>query len=138
VHRPGDLVQRDTVHLYDYRSKRRSYLYTAVDLYSRWAYAEYHTRLSEQLSIQFLTRAETYAGFHFACVQADNGPEYGQSFAQGMQISGTQVRTAGYADPMTTHSLNALTAQFRKSVPTHKPHYKRFTEQGTDVPCLLQ
>jgi len=35
---PGDLVQVDTVHLTStFHKQRRVYLYTAVDVHSRWA-----------------------------------------------------------------------------------------------------
>jgi hypothetical protein len=46
VTKPGDLVQTDTVHLASpSHGYQRTYLYTVIDVYSRWAYAEYHTRL---------------------------------------------------------------------------------------------
>ncbi len=45
---PGDLVQTDTVHLYDHATRSRTYLYTLVDVYSRWSYSEHHTVLSNK------------------------------------------------------------------------------------------
>jgi transposase len=39
---PGKLIQTDTVHLTStFHGMRRTYLYTMVEVYSRWAYAEY-------------------------------------------------------------------------------------------------
>jgi len=89
---PGDLVQTDTVHLYDIRTKRRAYLYTLIDIYSRWAYAEYHTRLGQDVAAAVIRRGQAYAGFHFQTVQADNGPEYGNHFEQLLRTQGMTLR----------------------------------------------
>lgn len=111
--RPGDLVQTDTVHLTSsFRKQQRSYLYTAIDVYSRWAYAEYHPRISQELSVQFLKRAQAYAGFHFACVQADNGAEFGQDFETGMQACGTTVRHSRVRRP----NDNAHIERFNRTI----------------------
>jgi len=90
---PGALVQTDTVHLTGtWNKKQRTYLYTVVDVYSRWAYTEYHEKVSQELSVQFIARAETYAGFHFACVQADNGSEFGKWLEDCLRARSTAVR----------------------------------------------
>jgi transposase InsO family protein len=78
----GDLVQTDTVHLYDFATKQRTYLYTLIDVYSRWAYVEHHDFLSQQLAVAVIHRGQEYAGFHFKMVQADNGPEFGLYFCR--------------------------------------------------------
>jgi transposase InsO family protein len=110
---PGRLVQTDTVHLTSaFRKQKRSYLYTAIDIYSRWAYAEYHTRISQRLSIQFLARAEAYAGFRFETVQADNGPEFGRKFEAGLQTRGTTVRHSRVRRP----NDNAHIERFNRTV----------------------
>ena len=75
---PGDLVQTDTIHLVDVATKRRVYLYTLIDIYSRWSYVEYHESISQKLSHEFLRRGQTKAGFRFKCIQSDNGPEFGR------------------------------------------------------------
>jgi transposase InsO family protein len=75
---PGDLVQTDTVHLVDVVTKRRVYLYTLIDIYSRWSYVEYHETISQKISLAFLLRGQTKAGFRFSCIQSDNGPEFGR------------------------------------------------------------
>lgn len=56
VTKPGDLIQMDTVHLYDHHTKQRTYLYTLVDLYSRWAYVEYHHVLSQNIAAAVVHR----------------------------------------------------------------------------------
>src|SRR3990167_524068 len=48
---PGALVQMDTIHFVDWKTGRRFYIYTIIDLYSRWAYAEVHDKLSQKMSL---------------------------------------------------------------------------------------
>lgn len=74
--RPGDLVQTDTVHYVAPDGKSRVYLYTVIDVYSRFAYAEFHHKIGADVSAQVVWRAQIQAGFAFRTVQADNGPEY--------------------------------------------------------------
>lgn len=110
---PGKLVQTDTVHLTStFHGHRRTYLYTAVDVYSRWAYAEYHSRISQELSVQFLRRAEAYAGFHFQTVQADNGSEFGRWFEDTLKANDTVVRHSRVRRP----NDNAYIERFNRTI----------------------
>jgi transposase InsO family protein len=110
---PGKLVQTDTVHLTStFHGNQRTYLYTAVDVYSRWAYAEYHPRISQELSTQFLSRAEAYAGFHFSTVQADNGAEFGKWFEDTLRANGTAVRHSRVRRP----NDNAYIERFNRTI----------------------
>lgn len=82
---PGDLLQADTVHLVDLAGGR-CYVYTLIDLYSRWAYVEVHPRFSQQLSYRFIVRAQAAAGFSFKMLQTDNGPEFGRSLHDWLKV----------------------------------------------------
>jgi len=77
---PGSLVQMDTVHFVDWSNGERFYIYTIIDLYSRWAYAEVHDKLSQALSLKVALRAQVKADFSFAMMQTDNGPEFQKYF----------------------------------------------------------
>jgi transposase InsO family protein len=110
--KPGALVQTDTVHLYDHTTKERTYLYTMVDVYSRWAYAEHHTRLSQQLAAAVLRRGQAYAGFRFKLVQADNGPEFSKAFEQQLQLRNTTVRHSRVRKP----NDNAHIERFNRTI----------------------
>ena len=66
------------MHLVDLRGDR-CYVYTLIDLYSRWAYAEVHPLFNQRVSYQFVARAQKAAGFSFKTLQTDNGPEFGRS-----------------------------------------------------------
>ena len=77
---PGSLVQMDTIHFVDWSTGERFYLYTIIDLYSRWAYAEVHDKLSQAHSLKVALRAQVKAGFRFVMMQTDNGPEFQKYF----------------------------------------------------------
>jgi len=75
----GDLVQLDTVH-FQTSSGERFYVYTIIDLYSRWAYAKVVKKISAGMSVKFLAEARRNAGFEFRMAQTDHGPEFGKWF----------------------------------------------------------
>lgn len=112
VTRPGDLVQTDTVHLYDYATKQRTYLYTLVDVYSRWSYSEHHAVLSQKIAAAVVRRGSAYGGFHFDAVQADNGPEYGRHFEELLRIRNTTVRHSRVRRP----NDNAFVERFNRTI----------------------
>lgn len=109
---PGKLVQTDTVHLWHGSHFTKTYLYTMIDVYSRWAYVEHHEHISQQLSAEFIRRGETYAGFHFQTVQADNGPEFGKGFEDALAVNGTTVRHSRVRKP----NDNAFIERFNRTI----------------------
>lgn len=76
---PGALLQADTVHII-LPDGSRLYVYTLIDLYSRWAYAEVAKKISAIASSNFVARAQAEATFHFGMVQTDNGGEFQKMF----------------------------------------------------------
>lgn len=81
----GDLLQLDTVHFLT-SSGKRFYVYTIIDLYSRWAYAEVVEKIGAGNSVLFLKAARKYARFNFAMVQTDHGPEFSSHFTNSLAI----------------------------------------------------
>ena len=82
---PGDLVMVDTIHLM-VSPKKRIYVYTLIDVYSRWTYAWAVDRISARKSTVFLKRAQEVAGFEFRCIQSDHGPEFSMHFTERIKI----------------------------------------------------
>lgn len=76
---PGALLQADTVH-FVLPDGSRLYVYTLIDLYSRWAYAEVSEKLRAYTSAAFVARAQKKAPFRFEMVQTDHGPEFSTRF----------------------------------------------------------
>jgi transposase InsO family protein len=91
--RPGALVQVDTVHLAA-RGKTVLYVYTLVDVHSRWAYAWASKKANCLSSLVFVKRAQVAAPFLFECVQTDNGSEFSTNFTirLGLRHRHTRVR----------------------------------------------
>lgn len=89
---PGSLVQMDTVHFVDWSTGERFYLYTLIDLHSRWAYAEVHDKLSQAMSLRAALRAQAKAGFRFVMMQTDNGPEFQKYFHDMLQVRQIALR----------------------------------------------
>lgn len=72
---PGALVQVDTIH-YVRPNTTRFYIYALIDTYSRLAYAEYHPKLSQKISLAVIRNAQKRFGFPIFMIQTDNGPEF--------------------------------------------------------------
>ncbi|MFC1856069.1 integrase core domain-containing protein, partial [Thermodesulfobacteriota bacterium] len=107
VEKQGDLVQIDTIHIMG-PDNRRIYVYTLVDLYSRWAYAKVVSRISAVRSVRFVQEAQREASFSFAMIQSDHGPEFSARF---------------------THDLNRMKTEHRHSrvrKPNDNAHVERF------------
>lgn len=76
---PGDLVQLDTIHLM-VSEKKRIYVFTLIDTYSRLVYAKAYQRMNAATAVRFLGEAQSVSPFHFNMVQSDHGPEFGNWF----------------------------------------------------------
>lgn len=112
VTHPGELVQTDTIHYICPLTYRRRYVYTVIDLYTRMAYAEVHSRILPGRSADTIERAQAHLGFRFAMVQADNGPEFGRYFAQRLAQRGTAVRHSRLGRP----NDNAHIERFNRTI----------------------
>ncbi len=78
---PGDLVELDTIHIHTINGGL-FYIYTLLDVHSRWAFAEVTPRINTRRSIAFLARARAAAPFTFKMLQSDHGPEFKKFFRQ--------------------------------------------------------
>ena len=78
---PGDLIQMDTIHLMQ-NKRQRLYVFTLLDVHSRWAYARGYARANTRTAVEFLRRAQRIAPFAFTHLQSDHGPEFSMSFTE--------------------------------------------------------
>lgn len=92
VTKPGELVQTDTIHYVCPFTRRRKYVYTVIDLYTRMTYAEIHGHIRPGIAAAVVTRASNRFGFAFQLVQADNGPEYSHYFEDKLLKQGITTR----------------------------------------------
>jgi IS30 family transposase len=105
---PGALVQMDTVHILDWTTDKRFYLYTILDVCSRWAYVELHEQLRAKIASEVVLRAQAKAGFRFVVLQTDNGPEF----------------SVGFRHIVDSHGITLRHSRVRK--PTDNAHIERF------------
>jgi len=80
----GDLIQVDTIHRM-ISEKKRLYVFSLIDLYSRDAYAKAYAKMNAATSLRFIREAEKEMGFHFEMLQSDHGPEFGNWFLSQIQ-----------------------------------------------------
>lgn len=87
----GALLQVDTVHIIA-PDGTRIYVYTLIDLHSRWAYAEVVERISAETSVQFVKRAQKASSFKFEMIQTDHGGEFSIWFTHSLLTIGMKHR----------------------------------------------
>ena len=109
---PGDLVEIDTIHLFNPISKQKRYMYTVIDLYTRMAYARVYEDLKPGHSIDAITEAEQYFGFKFKIVQSDNGLEFARYFETKLEAKGIQIRHTRLGRP----NDNAHIERFNRTI----------------------
>ena len=80
---PGDLVEIDTVDIFVAGLKR--YLFTAIDLSTRFAFAYAYKSNSSASARDFLDKLKLVVPFKITRVQTDNGHEFLKHFAQACQ-----------------------------------------------------
>ena len=109
---PGDLVEIDTIHLFNPISKQKRYMYTVIDLYTRMAYARVYEDLKPGHSIDAITEAEQYFGFKFKTVQSDNGLEFARYFETKLEAKGIKIRHTRLGRP----NDNAHIERFNRTI----------------------
>lgn len=82
---PGDLVQMDTIHIMKNKTQRL-YIYTLLDVYSRWAYALASNKISSGITLNVVSKAKRKSSFNFNCLQTDHGPEFSRYFTNNSNI----------------------------------------------------
>ncbi len=116
VTRPGGLVQSDTIHYICPYTHRRRYVYTVIDIYSRIAYAEVHSRILPGIAAQVVLRAQQNwresSSFSIAMVQTDNGPEFGRYFEQVLGQNNIATRHSRLGRP----NDNAHIERFNRTI----------------------
>jgi len=87
----GMLVEIDTVHFVD-KYGTKIYVYTALDVYSRYGFAWLSDKSNCIRSSMFLMKARRYFPFDIQNIQTDNGSEYGMYFTDFIKRLGMTHR----------------------------------------------
>jgi len=86
IEKPGDLVQIDTIHLGPVTAPR-FFVYTLLDVCSRWAYALPVNRISTHASLYFVKQAQKIFPVSFKMLQSDHGSEFSKYFSSMVKIN---------------------------------------------------
>jgi len=87
----GDMLEIDTIHVVP-KFGTRFYVYTVIDVHSRWAYAKVSLKDNTHSSLRFLKLARKKASFDFKVVQSDHGSEFSSWFTEGVKVMGISHR----------------------------------------------
>lgn len=149
----GALVQLDTIHIIA-PDGSRIYVYTLIDLFSRWAYAEAVEKIGAEPSVRFVARARKKANFKFEMIHTDNGSEFSTWFTHGclrlgmkhrhgrVRKSNDQAHVERFNRTIqeecldrTVHSIKS----FRRALKSYLPYYNNErTHMGIDYLTPLQ
>jgi len=134
---PGKLLEVDTVHIM-LPDGSRLYVYTLIDLFSRWAYAEVVTKITGAQSARFILKAKSIAPFEMQMIQTDNGGEFQKMFCfrlyklglkhrySRVRQSNDQAHIERFNRTLQEECLDQTTQtlrDFRKAVKTFLPYY---------------
>ena len=111
----GMLVEFDTIHIMrspQREEKQRIYIWTMLDCFSRWAYAQASERLNTYHALMMFQSAQKQAPFPFACIQSDHGPEFSQYFSSMIQSQGVRHRHSRVRKP----NDNAHVERFNRTI----------------------
>lgn len=115
IAKQGDLVEFDTIHFVD-KYNKRSYVYTAIDVYSRYAYAMVSKKSNTHATLRFLRRVKAYFPFEIKCIQTDNGPEFSKFFTDNC---GIKHRHNHPRSPNENGHLERFNRTIQEEIPKH-------------------
>lgn len=95
--KPGILVEIDTIH--DGAYDNRLYIYTMLDVCSRWAYALPSLVINTHRSLRFVDGAKIISPFDFQTLQSDHGPEFSKWFTKRILERGMAHRHSRVRQP---------------------------------------
>ena len=125
VFKPGDLVQIDTIHLIP----GKLYVYTLIDIFSRWAQARVSERINTHRSLLFTLNSSNLFPFRFNMIQSDHGQEFSSWFTEHIKkkdISHRHSRVRKPTDNGYVERFNrTLKDECLKDIPRTLRSYKR-------------
>ena len=116
--RQGELVEFDTIHFMN-KEGIKSYVYTALDVYSRYGYAMLSQKANCHRSVRFLKKVQQYFPFEIKCVQTDNGPEFGLYFTDALSRTRISHRHIHPRSPNENGHLERFNRTLQEEIPKH-------------------
>ncbi len=123
--KPGDLVELDTIHVMD-APRHRVYIYTLIDVHSRWAYAWPTRKISAGTTLEFVARAKQRSPFPFHMLQSDHSPEFSKWFTSHSGIVHRHIRVGKPNDNAHIERFNrTIQDELLWKVPTDISSYRK-------------
>jgi transposase InsO family protein len=132
----GNLVQIDTIHFVI--NGKRFYVYTLIDIASRFAYAKVSSRINVRHSLNFVKEALKVSGFNFKMIQSDHGTEFSAWFTENLGKLGINHRHSRVRKPNDNrhverfnrtlkeeclNKVNRNLKSFQKAIDGYLPYY---------------
>jgi transposase InsO family protein len=150
--KPGRLVEVDTI--WDGISPHRLYIYTLLDVCTRWSYARPVQRIAAGASARFVQSARKSAPFSFQTLQSDHGSEFSKWFTKKMQTIGLAHRHSRVRTPSDNGHLERFNRtiqeeclnrvprslySWRKAIPDYLHYYNtKRPHMGLDMKTPLE
>ena len=130
---PGSLLQIDTVYI-GKADERRLYIYTMLDVYSRYAWAYTSKHIDTHRSLQFVKKAQRTTPFTFSTLQSDHGQEFSTWFTEHIQKTGiihrhSRVRTPndnGHVERFNRTVQEECTSRLRRNIRIYQKELKEY------------
>jgi IS30 family transposase len=129
----GDMVEMDTIHLVD-KDGKRTYIYTAIDLYSRYGFAMLSEKADALASIRFTRQVRRYFDFRIKVIQTDNGPEFKKFFSDFLTRNNIQHR---YIHPRSPNE-NGHVERFNRTIQEEMPRHELCILLPKDIQAYLK
>ncbi len=133
-HEPGMLVETDTIH--DGPHDDRLYVYTLLDVCSRWAYASPAETINTWRSLRFFEAARRSAPFPFHTIQSDHGPEFSKWFTTQIEARGVSHRHSRVRQPNDNAHLERFNRTIQEECLARIP--RSFTSWEKELPEYLR
>jgi len=130
----GILVETDTIH--DGGHDDRLYIYTLLDVFSRWAYAVPAFRINTHASLRFVEHAQIVAPFHFETLQSDHGPEFSKWFTKRIVERGMAHRHSRVRQPNDNAHLERFNRTIQDECLSRIP--RSFSSWQKEIPQYLE
>lgn len=122
--KPGDLVELDTVHITD-APHHRLYVYTLIDVCTRWAFAWATRKIGAGITLEFVSRAKKASPFSFQTLQSDHGSEFSSWFTGHVATNHRHIRVGKPNDNAHIERFNrTLQDELLWKVPINVPSYQ--------------
>lgn len=125
---PGLLIEADTVHV-GRKDGSELYVYTLIDVHSRWTYALPSLKISAAGGANFVGRAQLAAPFTFKTVQTDHGPEFSKWFTKKLTEKQVEHRHTRVRKPNDNAHIERFNRTIQEECILRLPHKLKVWEK---------